>query len=108
MEQQREKLEETIEAEEILTALKLSNNSSAPGPDGIPYKFWKSFNNQFINNAKQNQRGGTQKTTCDIIELLTMLYEDPGRRIMDQTKLIRMMIQYTEAREQNGIIVALD
>lgn len=176
-ENQKEELEKIVEPKELITALKHSNNSSAPGLDGIPYKFWKSFNSQYMNNSKQNQRGGTQKITCNIIELLTLVCEDiqrhgisegssfaegwmcplykknertdianyrpitclntdykiftkalstrlavvikdlihhsqagfiPGRQITDQTKLIRMMIQYAEAREQNGLIVALD
>ncbi|KAF5376294.1 hypothetical protein D9615_008538 [Tricholomella constricta] len=32
----------------------------------------------------------------------------PGRRITDQTKLIRLMMQYAESTKQNGLIVALD
>ncbi|KAF5375493.1 hypothetical protein D9615_009178 [Tricholomella constricta] len=32
----------------------------------------------------------------------------PGRRITDQTKLIRLMMQYAESTEQNGLIIALD
>ena len=32
----------------------------------------------------------------------------PGRNIADQTKLISLMIEYAEASEQNGMIVALD
>ena len=32
----------------------------------------------------------------------------PGRRITDQTKLIELMVEYAEATEQNGLIVALD
>lgn len=176
-ERQKENLGSIIETKELLTALKLSNNSSAPGPDGIPYEFWKSFNNKFINDAKQNMRGGSQKVICNIIELLELLYGDiqiygtienstfaegwmcplykkndrseianyrpitclntdykiltkalssrlsfvirdlihpsqagfiPGRSIAEQTKLIRMMMQYAEAKEQNGLIVALD
>ena len=43
----------------------------------------------------------------------TLLHESqagfvPGRKIVDQTKLIEVMIDYAEAAEQNGIIVALD
>lgn len=32
----------------------------------------------------------------------------PGRQIKDQTMLVRMMMDYAEATEQNGLIVALD
>ncbi|KAF5367240.1 hypothetical protein D9615_010668 [Tricholomella constricta] len=32
----------------------------------------------------------------------------PGRRITDQTKLIRLMMQYAESTKQNGLIIALD
>ena len=32
----------------------------------------------------------------------------PGQNIANQTKLIRLMIEYAEASEQNGMIVALD
>lgn len=32
----------------------------------------------------------------------------PGRKITDQTKLIEAMIEYAEATEQNGLIIALD
>src|ERR1700761_3633451 len=32
----------------------------------------------------------------------------PGRQISDQTKLIRLLMQYAEAKGVNGLIVALD
>lgn len=32
----------------------------------------------------------------------------PGRQISDQTKLIRMVMDYAEATESDGMIVALD
>jgi hypothetical protein len=32
----------------------------------------------------------------------------PGRRITDQTMLVQMMMDYTEATENNGLIIALD
>ena len=174
---QKNELNEVISSNEILKALREANNSSAPGPDGIPYVFWKSMNSQFINDSKLNQNGGTQRPLCNVIELLKRLYEDiqnfgivcnssfsegwmcplykknersdianyrpitclntdykvftkalatrlanvvpdlihpsqagfiPGRSITDQTKLIRMMIHFAEAKEQNGLIVALD
>lgn len=174
---QSEELGKTIEYKEMIKALKKSNNSSAPGPDGIPYEFWKSMNGQFVNDSKQNQSGGSQRNTCDLIELLCLMCEDiqwhgiidessfsegwmcpiykknektdianyrpitclntdyklftkaltnrlaiiitdlihpsqagfiPGRSITEQTKLICMMIHYAEAKEENGLIVALD
>lgn len=174
---QSDSLNKIIEYKELMKALKKSNNSSAPGPDGIPYKFWKSMNGQFINDARLNQRGGSQKTTCDLIKLLRLACEDiqwhgimedspfldgwmcpiyeknektdianyrpitclntdyklftkalanclavvitdlihpsqagfiPGRSLTEQTKLICMMIYYAEAKEVNGLIVALD
>lgn len=175
--EQHKDLGKTIEYEEMIKALKKSNNSSAPGPDGIPYEFWKSMNSQFINDDKLNLGRGSQRSTCDLIELLRLMGEDiqwhgitdessfsegwmcpiykknektdisnycpitclntdyklftkaltnrlavvitdlihpskagfiPGRSITEQMKLIRMMIHYTEAKEVNGLIVALD
>ncbi|KAF5373439.1 hypothetical protein D9615_009490 [Tricholomella constricta] len=32
----------------------------------------------------------------------------PGRQISDQTKLVRLMLQYAEDTDQNGMIIALD
>lgn len=69
-EAQSDDLARTIEYIELMKALKKLNNSSVPGPDGIPYKFWKSINGQFVNDSKLNQRGGSQRVTCNLIELL--------------------------------------
>lgn len=176
-EAQSDELAKLLEQEELLKALKNANNSSAPGPDGIPYKFWKSMNGQFKNDSIHNQRGGSQKPTCNLIKLLhyvcidiqqhgicdksnfaegwmCLLYKKneqtdianyrpitclntdyklftkviatrlakvigklihpnqagfiPGRSITEQTKLIQMMIQFAEAEEKNGLIIALD
>lgn len=43
-EAQSDDLAGIIDYKELMKALKNLNNSSAPGPDGIPYEFWKSMN----------------------------------------------------------------
>lgn len=174
---QREKLGAGISKLEITKALKKSKNSSAPGLDGIPYEFWKSINDQFINDSRLQTGDENQKSPFDVLELLNRVYIDiqefgvcdnstfaegwmcplykkndktdianyrpitclntdyklftkilanrladvitalihksqagfiPGRSISEQTKLIRMMIHYAEAAEENGMIIALD
>lgn len=40
---QQEYISPLIECKEIATALKTTKNEKSPGPDGIPYEFYKSF-----------------------------------------------------------------
>lgn len=52
-------------------------------------------------------------TNCLLIIITDLVHPSqagfiPGKSITDQTKLICMMIHYTEAKEINRLIVALD
>lgn len=73
---QKEKLGAGIAKPEIAKALKKSKNASAPGLDGIPYEFWKSVNDQYINDSRLNDRSNDQRMTFDVLELLYRVYID--------------------------------
>jgi ribonuclease HI/exonuclease III len=167
----QEKLEQYLEQEEIIQALKTSPNGKAAGPDGIPSELWKTMHEQYKNNKYSNTKA------VDITKILQTIYNDieqygvnaltdfasgwicpiykkgdikdianyrpitilnadykmftkaltnkltiitnklihedqaaflPGRSISDQIKLTKLLIDYAETEELNGIIVALD
>jgi hypothetical protein len=160
-----------LTAEDVTTALKLSNNGKAPGLDGLPYEFYKILDILF----RQNRKSG--KNMFDVIRFLTKLYTDfeqhgiiksshfnigwlcpifkkgdravisnyrpitllncdyklmtktysvrlmnvapsrvhpdqagfmKGRKIENQVKLAKFLLNYAEAAEEDGLIVALD
>lgn len=57
-----------ITRDEVMTALKLSDNDTAAGLDGATYKMWKSI-------AQKQEPHGTEEP-CDIIHLMTAVFND--------------------------------
>jgi hypothetical protein len=161
-------MEQHLLAFEVRNALKLSNNGSAPGTDGLPYEFYKWLEIECKNEGED---------AWDIMEFLELLYEDietygmapntdfntgwmcpiykkgdraqvanyrpitllnsdyklltkayslrlaevapelihrdqagfmKGRKIEDQVKQLKHLLNYAEAVEENGVVVGLD
>ncbi|KAK7689738.1 hypothetical protein QCA50_006377 [Cerrena zonata] len=61
---------ETTE-EDVLKALKMTENEKAAGLDGLPYEFYKTLNEKYKEDAKAEKR-----TPFDIISVLTGVYQD--------------------------------
>ncbi|KAG9220267.1 hypothetical protein CCMSSC00406_0006332 [Pleurotus cornucopiae] len=172
--QQQRELSRAMTPEEISQAIRLSDNNSAPGIDGVTNLLWKRL---IKDDAEPEEGGQANERIPTIIKILTEAFNDiedhglaansrfaegwmcpiykkndkddianyrpitllntdykiltkalsirlaavagtllhesqagfvKGRKIVDQTHLIKMVINYAEAKEENGIIVALD
>ena len=175
-EEDMSKLDEEINEEDVWAALRSMENGKATGLDGIPYDLYKALHRIFLARSKDE---GNEKDLFDIIETLTMVFQDiekygtdpleengfaegwicplykkndprlpsnyrpitllnadykiytkaltmklakvapnlihenqagfvPNRSIFDHVQLSKLMIQYAEATEENGAIIALD
>ena len=67
-------LDEEISEEDINAALQLTENDKATGMDGIPYNFYKCLNCTF--KADSKAENAKEEELFDIIEALTMVYQD--------------------------------
>ncbi|KAJ7690926.1 hypothetical protein B0H14DRAFT_2229980, partial [Mycena olivaceomarginata] len=63
-------MDEELTAEDLVEALRLSNNGKAPGMDGITYEFYKLLNIIF------KQSKGSDKEVFDVLSFLKKLYQD--------------------------------
>jgi ribonuclease HI/exonuclease III len=73
----KEFIQTTIEKEEIQRALKKASNGKAPGPDGIPYEFYKAWLNKYSEDVP------------DILEILYTVYkhqEENGIQVSEFTE----------------------
>jgi len=165
-----EAINSLISEEEVVKALKLSDNDKAAGLDGATYKMWSSI-------SQDRKSNGAEDTPFDVIQLMTAAFNDielngtaygpnfaegwmcpiyknkekdkienyrpitilntdyklmtkvlamrlaksaptllhkiqagfvPGRQISEQTQLLKMILNYAEVTEENGMIIALD
>lgn len=69
--EEKDQFKTPITREEIREALKKAENGKAPGKDGIPYEFYKSW--------KEPDNEYEKKTEPDIIGILQMVYNDIER-----------------------------
>jgi hypothetical protein len=64
------KLAKKLTREEVLCALKASNNGKATRINGIPYELWKTLDKRY-NNLSQ-----AKKPAFDVVKALTRVYND--------------------------------
>jgi len=165
-----EAMNSLISEEEVVKALKLSDNDKAAGLDEATYEMWPSI-------AQDRKSNGAEDAPFDVIQLMTAAFNDielngtaygpnfaegwmcpiyknkekdkmenyhpitilntnyrlmnkvlamrlaksaptllhksqagfvPGRQISEQTQLLKMILNYAEVTEENGMIIALD
>ncbi|KAJ3008140.1 hypothetical protein NUW54_g3267 [Trametes sanguinea] len=124
-EAQKEWMTREISYDECELALNSAKVGTAPGRDGLPYEVWKTLHARFIEDSRHEDR-----ECFDVMKLLhalltkvlsvrlaavapTLIHESqagfvPGRKLKNHTQLARLMTDWAERTETNGVIIALD
>jgi len=69
-ENEKQKLSECLNTEEIKQAIRDLPDGKAAGTDGLPHELWKKLAEQHDDNKKHN------RPTFDVVKVLTLLYND--------------------------------
>jgi hypothetical protein len=76
----KENLTKDITEEDVRKAMRNTANDKAPGMDGIPVELWKTLDDQYLEDKKEDD--DTRK--CNIVWMLTQAYLDIETKGMDQ------------------------